>query len=199
MSDNNLTPEELLTQARELISDLAAQHFKDVPQCTCLLLNRATAWCMHLKDLRKSSSETPASLEPFVVKHYSGDERPSIKGNGFDGLEIGEDREEAEAFISWVNARLAVPTEARQYSKTPGQCGHESATIKCNDCGIDFRNAKPTVPPTNYKQTHHVMITAEGEVSPVEPTTTQVEVMRCITCGAERPFDETGGSHGQEA
>jgi hypothetical protein len=30
------------------------------------------------------------TIEPFVVKHYSSDERPSIKGNGFDGLEIGE-------------------------------------------------------------------------------------------------------------
>jgi hypothetical protein len=45
-------------------------------------------------------------LEHFVVKHYSGDERPSIKGNGFDGLEVGETREEAEKFIAWVNARI---------------------------------------------------------------------------------------------
>ena len=44
-------------------------------------------------------------MEPFVVKHYSDDERPTIKGNGFDGLEIGETREEAEVFVSWVNAQ----------------------------------------------------------------------------------------------
>lgn len=41
--------------------------------------------------------------EEFVVKHYSGEERPTIKGNGFDGLELGEDRDEAERFIQFVN------------------------------------------------------------------------------------------------
>ena len=49
----------------------------------------------------------PKQLHPFVVRHYASDERPTIKGNGFDGLEIGEDRQEAEEFIDWVNARLA--------------------------------------------------------------------------------------------
>lgn len=47
-------------------------------------------------------------MEPFVVKHYSTDERPTLKGNGFDGLEIGSDREEAEAFVHWVNRQLQV-------------------------------------------------------------------------------------------
>lgn len=56
-----------------------------------------------------SAQETtaPRPFEPFVVKHYSEDERPSIKGNGFDGLEIGADRKEAQHFIDWINARLA--------------------------------------------------------------------------------------------
>jgi hypothetical protein len=45
-------------------------------------------------------------VEPFVVKHYSGDDRPSIKGNGFDGLEIGESKEEAENFISFINSKI---------------------------------------------------------------------------------------------
>lgn len=44
--------------------------------------------------------------EPFVVKHYVDDVWPSIKGNGFDGLEIGETREEAQEFIDWVNTRI---------------------------------------------------------------------------------------------
>ena len=47
-------------------------------------------------------------LEPFVVKHYASDERPSIKGNGFDGLQIGEDRQDAEDFVKWLNERLGV-------------------------------------------------------------------------------------------
>jgi hypothetical protein len=54
----------------------------------------------------------PPQSEPFVVRLYSEDDRPSIKGNGFDGLEIGEYREEAEEFISWVNARLSQVTLA---------------------------------------------------------------------------------------
>ena len=42
-------------------------------------------------------------MEKFIVKHYCSTERPIIKGNGFDGLEIGEDREEAQEFISFIN------------------------------------------------------------------------------------------------
>jgi hypothetical protein len=42
-------------------------------------------------------------IENFIVKHYHG-QSPTIKGNSFDGLEIGEDREEAEEFISFVNS-----------------------------------------------------------------------------------------------
>jgi hypothetical protein len=41
--------------------------------------------------------------EPFIVKHYIGDEAPCIKGNGFDGLQVGTDREEAQEFIDFVN------------------------------------------------------------------------------------------------
>ncbi|CAB4194337.1 hypothetical protein UFOVP1254_15 [uncultured Caudovirales phage] len=43
---------------------------------------------------------------PFVVKHYTG-ERPSIKGNGFDGLEIGETREEAGEFVDYINQLIS--------------------------------------------------------------------------------------------
>jgi hypothetical protein len=51
-------------------------------------------------------SDDKIPIEPFVVRHYCEDERPSIKGNGFDGLEIGEDREEAQEFVDWINKRL---------------------------------------------------------------------------------------------
>lgn len=53
--------------------------------------------------------------EPFVVKRYTGDERPTLKGNGFDGLEIGTDREEAQAFVDWVNILLRELNERRTY------------------------------------------------------------------------------------
>ena len=49
------------------------------------------------------------AVEPFVVRHYSGDERPMIKGNGFDGLSVGDERQEAEGFVSWINKRLSSP------------------------------------------------------------------------------------------
>lgn len=47
--------------------------------------------------------------EDFVVKHYSAEGQPTIKGNGFDGIEIGADREEAEGFIKWVNGHIVRP------------------------------------------------------------------------------------------
>lgn len=45
-------------------------------------------------------------MEKFIVKHYQVDERPTIKGFGFDGLEIGNDREEAEEFVDFINSIL---------------------------------------------------------------------------------------------
>lgn len=51
----------------------------------------------------------PKPLEPFVVKHYVGDERCELKGNGFDGLELGADRAEAERFVAWLNKHLRLP------------------------------------------------------------------------------------------
>lgn len=61
-------------------------------------------------------------VEPFVVKHYASDERPTIKGNGFDGLEVGTDREDAEEFVKWLNERLAEPSgNAEQMEKALGK------------------------------------------------------------------------------
>lgn len=45
-------------------------------------------------------------LHPFVVKHYVGDPSPTIKGNGFDGLQVGKDRQEAQEFVDWINKHL---------------------------------------------------------------------------------------------
>ena len=47
-------------------------------------------------------------IEPFVVKHYGEDPFPTIKGNGFDGLQVGATREDAEDFVKWLNERLNV-------------------------------------------------------------------------------------------
>jgi len=63
-------------------------------------------------------------VEPFAVKHYVSDARPTIKGNGFDGLEIGEDREQAERFIRFVNKAMhaaapATPSPAQLVAAVP--------------------------------------------------------------------------------
>jgi len=57
-------------------------------------------------ELERRANAPGPSIEPFAVKHYTGDAQPCIKGNGFDGLLVGEDREEAQAFVDWLNARL---------------------------------------------------------------------------------------------
>lgn len=63
--------------------------------------------------LAEPEPEPESVAEPFVVRHYIGDERPIIKGNGFDGLEVGLYRDEAEQFVSWINARIATPPARR--------------------------------------------------------------------------------------
>ncbi len=63
---------------------------------------------LYLSPQPQASPQAPVA-EPFVVRHYTAEDRPTIKGNGFDGLEIGDDREEAEAFVRWINARTAAP------------------------------------------------------------------------------------------
>ena len=47
--------------------------------------------------------EVIMELCKFVVKHYSETPHPCIKGNGFDGLTVGDYRDEAEDFIKFVN------------------------------------------------------------------------------------------------
>lgn len=43
-------------------------------------------------------------MEDFVVRHYISDEAPMFKGNGFDGIRVGEDREEAQRLADYINA-----------------------------------------------------------------------------------------------
>lgn len=66
-------------------------------------------------EIRPSGNEADervvTKVEPFVVRFYEGTERPQIKGNGFDGLEVGEERWEAEKFVKWLNERLGFGDE----------------------------------------------------------------------------------------
>ena len=70
----------------------------------------------------------PVGVEAFVVREYIGDDGPSIKGNGFDGLRIGEDRYEAEEFIRWINARLA-----QQPAAVDGACAAAAIRFALTD------------------------------------------------------------------
>lgn len=84
--------------------------------------------------------------EPFVVRHYTEDEGPIIKGNGFDGLRIGNDREEAQAFIDWINSRIASPppTDAARAS---GEAPIDMV-LHCPACGMQHID-RPD-PPSQY-------------------------------------------------
>lgn len=58
-------------------------------------------------------------MDRFIVKHYTSDEFPTIKGNGFDGLVVGEDREDADEFIGFVNDVISALIWA---TKLIGEC-----------------------------------------------------------------------------
>ena len=71
---------------------------------------------------------------PFVVKHYIYEDRPTIKGNGFDGLEIGVDRKDAEVFIEWVNAHIfTLPAAQREWQGLTTEEIMEIIGVKSSD------------------------------------------------------------------
>lgn len=57
-------------------------------------------------------------LDNFTIKQYEN-EKPIIKGNGFDGLEIGDNRQDAEEFISFVNFLIDI---VNKYNMRIQQC-----------------------------------------------------------------------------
>ena len=46
-------------------------------------------------------------MEHFTVKHYTDAPHPTIKGNGFGGLVVGEYRDEAQRFVDFVNGLMS--------------------------------------------------------------------------------------------
>jgi hypothetical protein len=60
-------------------------------------------------------------MEKFVVKYYNEEAHPSIKGNGFDGLVVGDYREEAERFIAFVNKLITEQEIAESKAPTTEQ------------------------------------------------------------------------------
>ena len=99
----------------------------DQPDFRALCAELLAAFEFHLEELsfdnrlckRAGAALATAPLEPFVVRHYASDDYPSIKGNGFDGLRVGEDREEAEEFIDWVNKHCVIANPPPEPPKPP--------------------------------------------------------------------------------
>jgi hypothetical protein len=88
------------------------QFIEDAGEAHRLMVEFLRQGTVHAK-AAQPVSECLQEVHPFVVRHYTNDERLSIKGNGFDGLEIGEDRQEAEEFIAWINKRICRTPEAQ--------------------------------------------------------------------------------------
>lgn len=51
------------------------------------------------------------SLEEFVIKNYVGHDRPIIKLNNLDELEIGDNQEEGQEFVDFVNMLIQYKNE----------------------------------------------------------------------------------------
>jgi hypothetical protein len=110
VSDNITLPRELVQETLEALeryaTDEAPEGWHAIAAITALRARLAAP---------RPEPVLPEAITcgmPFVIKHYTADLRPTIKGNGFDGLEIGISREEAEEFVAWVNARIAAPPAA---------------------------------------------------------------------------------------
>ena len=88
--------------------------------------------------------------EPFVVRHYICDDRPTIKGNGFDGLVVGDNREEADQFVAWVNARIASPPQRKPLTD------EKISDLWCEVSGTDFVTADTHVFARAVERAHRI-------------------------------------------
>jgi hypothetical protein len=76
---------------------------------------------------------TKSTPEPFVVRYYTEDHNPVLKGNGFDGLVLGHTLREAEEFVNWVNAALGLNPEWDNVNDPPCHPSDEdwSGCVSC--------------------------------------------------------------------
>ncbi len=79
-------------------------------------------------------------MDKFVIKHYTDEPHPTLKGNGFDGLVIGDYRDEAQNFIDFVNNLIDFrkSQENKESSKTPTNKQSESLPC-CPKCHSKLR------------------------------------------------------------
>jgi hypothetical protein len=76
-------------------------------------------------------------MEKFTIKHYCNDPHPTLKGNGFDGLVIGDYREEAEEFIEFVNKLIENQIPPTYKNELQTECTHTTA-CHCPQCLINI-------------------------------------------------------------
>lgn len=74
--------------------------------------------------------------EQFIVKHYSEDERPILKGHGFDGLVIGDDRQEAQDFVDYLNSMLR--QQQAEIESLKKQVIGDDYVFVCKRCGDEL-------------------------------------------------------------
>ena len=106
LADHSRCEPPAVTRAREILEECGIVDVQGTPADQLRPLVELVEE-LNTRRLEKYNAPEPFKLkpvvDPFVVKHYTGSDRPIIKGNGFDGLEVGETREEAEEFIAFVN------------------------------------------------------------------------------------------------
>jgi len=76
-------------------------------------------------------------MENFIVKHYGDTAHPVVKGHGFDGLTIGDYREEANDFIEYINSMIELIDRLdSSYEITGGLIGNgcEHGFKPASDC-----------------------------------------------------------------
>jgi len=81
-------------------------------------------------------------MDKFIVKHYESDENPTIKGNGFDGLIVGDNREDAEEFINFVNKLIKFCDDNVGEGFNGQQCKFCGVWIEEHTVHKDFCTAK---------------------------------------------------------
>ena len=119
MSDNITLPREVAEHLTKMLEECPLLPNGDWSERDCAALTALRARLAAPRPERVLPEAITCGM-PFVIKHYTADLRPTIKGNGFDGLEIGISREEAEEFVAWVNARIFAPPAAAPEKRHPG-------------------------------------------------------------------------------
>jgi len=103
----------------------------------------------------------------FIIKQYSKSEGPILKGNGFDGLKIGDNRDEAQEFIDFINTlHLAALPKWSKPCETCGGRGYMPGTFGDSNLIIDSSDPCPDC--TNghqfiYRTPEQYKIDTDGE------------------------------------